>query len=317
MYDLSYLDKIRLSDGAEKCKEALRDMFRRNSFTAIDLLNDRRLSFTCLYILLPIIKSLDIRLNPRNTEAVKIVDYIKNPQKSGYLSTKTDNVYSALRWILETGYEDDGLSEEFEEILEVVISILINIYNDNTILPIVSNIIFSRNKKGHCIHDLAWAYFKIKNPEALKVIAEHLKSPDNEESSLACNLLGIDENDKNYELYIKWIEDNDPFLYFTGDGFQFSSSPKVYNVDLERKYINKGTPSYDKIPLQPENDDEIKCLEVFKTLSNEDKNILSDYSYKKYSENISEWENFLHSPINKQIEEARRASNDLGSRKFV
>ena len=45
------LDRIRLSEGAERCRDALDAQLRRDVRRAAALLNDRRLLFPSLYIL--------------------------------------------------------------------------------------------------------------------------------------------------------------------------------------------------------------------------------------------------------------------------
>jgi hypothetical protein len=174
--------------------------------------------------------------------------------------------------------------------------------------------IFKRNKEGHCIHDLVWAFFQFHDIYALKLIAKRILSPEKEDVALACDLLDIKvpdmnnaptDNQQKHNLYLKWLKENDPFLYFTGESFQCSSHPTPYLTDLDRKYMYKGIPSYDKKSITHLNNYEHKCLEAFECLNDEDKTALSEYSYKFHNKNISGWKKWIRSPLVVQIEIAK------------
>ncbi len=316
----SYLDNVRINEGIQKCSTVFSNIYKRNRRNAVGLLNDRRLTFPCLFNLLPQIKSLGLYryLNDRNSTTVRIIDQILKTQDAGnsinYLSDQKDAEYAALKWMLETGHIEDGLNDEYERILDVTISVLTNIYNDASTLPLVSDMIFKRSKDGRNIHYLVWAFFWIRNPSALKLIAQRLRSGDQQDVELACSLLGIPVPDRadmtayNQQLcedYLQWLEDNDPFLYFTDESFQYSSQPVFYRIDLERKYINKGIPTYQKQPIVPANETENRCLAAFSKVSNEEKTILSEYSYKIHDEDLSAWRSWIERPIEEQLKAAK------------
>lgn len=316
--DYNYLDKVRQSDGIGKCKAVFGEIAHKDKRRAIVLLNDPRLTFACLFILLPQIESFFFHrsLNSRNIIAMGIVRQILNPNdtdnRADYLSAKSNAVYPVLKWMLETGHAEDGMSEEYEEVLEITVSVLINLYRDKSVLPLVVNMIFERSRKDHNIHDLAWALFQVHDPNVLKLIAEHMRASDQKEAELAYSLLHMKEGpsrtpgkEKQYQSYIEWLEENDPFLYFTEESFQFASNPAFCSVDLERKYMHKGTPSYDPQPVMPLNDDENRYLAAFKPLSNEEKTVLSDYSYKMRSKDAEKWEKWMKFPIDEQIRTAK------------
>lgn len=318
----SYLDNVRLQEGLDKCDAAFIEIYKKSGAEAVALVNDRRLSFPCFYVLLPRIKELRINryLNSRNITAMRIINQILRPKGSAvgsdYLSTKKNRVYTVLKWILETGADADGYDDDYEEILDVTVSVLLGTYKDKSIVPTVADMIFKRGKIGHLIHDLVWVLFKSEDPQALRLIANRLKSPDREEVQLAYELLNIEDldikisdrskRDALYEAYIKWLEENDPFLYFTEEGYQYKSAPVFSAVDMERKYLNKTMTARKKQPLTSSDENEDRCLQAFKTLSNEEKSILSGYSRRVHDRNAAEWESWLRSPVDEQLKAAKR-----------
>ena len=156
------------------------------------------MTFPGLFILEPEITANKLyrHLDSRNITVFNIISQIVTQQNTSgnasYLSKKNREIYSALKWILETGHTEDGINDEYESVMDVSVSVLINVYKDKNILPAVVDMIFSRNKKGHYIHDLVWAFFRISDPDALKLIAKYIISPDREDMELACNLLNLE-----------------------------------------------------------------------------------------------------------------------------
>lgn len=318
--DYCYLDKIRINYGIDKCREVFLNIYKIDKWTAVALLNDSRLTFPCLFIFLRIIEVMKIKnfLSYQNITVLNIIDRIQNMERyrngKDYLSAHKEVAYPILKWILETGCADDGLDNEYEEIMDVTVSVLINIYRDKSILPAVADMIFLRNRKGHFIHDLVWAFFQSCTPYALKLIAERICYSDQQDIDLACQLLNIEAlksrnstkyRQKQYLTYIKWLDENDKFLYFTGESLQFSSNPILCKVDLERKYMNKGSTSYSMQSIVPEDENEKKLLKAYKMLSDEEKIVLSEFSHKLYHKSISEWKKWMNAPIDDQIEIAK------------
>ena len=318
--DYCYLDKIRIDHGIDKCKAVFLEVYKKDRWRAIALLNDPNLTFPCLFILLRKIEAyqLESSLSFRNITVLKIIDQIQKKQKyqngKDYLSVNKGVVYPIFRWILETGYTEDGLDNEYDEIMDVTVSVLINSYKDKSILPVVVDMIFKRNKKEHYIHDMVWALLQSHTPDALKLIAERICSSDQQDIDLACHLLNFgtsnssyntEDREKQYQTYIQWLNENDPFLYFTGESFQFSSNPTLCKVDLERKYLNNGSTSYSEQPVVPKDENEKKCLKAFKMLSDEEKTILSEYSYIIHHENSAEWKRWMSTSLSDQIKIAK------------
>lgn len=315
--DQSYLDRIRINEGAEPCKGAFSTVLKKDMRRAVTLLNDRRLTFPCLYVLHEPTLRHPIRryLNARTLTALRVIDQIKSGEASetDYFSSKRDSVYPVLRWIVETGSAEDIPEDDYEEILDVAISALINIYRANDLLPLVVDLIFKRNRRDSHIHDLVWALFRFHDPQVLRLIAQRLPSSNARDAELAAELLNIDNADlpaaksgeEGREGYLHWLEKNQPYLYFTEESFQYSSKPVFCTVDLERKYLQKSAPSYDKHPLSSADDEEGQCVAAFKQLNPDEQKLLSEYSQKICGKSVAEWKAWLHAPVNEQIKSAK------------
>lgn len=319
--EYSYLDHIRIHEGADKCRTALNETFREDTRRALALLNDHRLMFPCLYILREQIDELRIQryLSPRHMIALRIANQISGSEASGvdYLFSWQDSVYSVLKWIMETGSAEEIAEDDYEQILDVTASVLINTYRDRDILPLVADLIFKRNRNGRFIHDLVWALFQVHDPQVLKLIAERVRSSDPKDAKLAAELLNIDETgvpanegDKEgrYAGYLHWLEENEPYLYFTEESFQYASKPAFCAVDLERKYLQKGAPSYSKQPISSSDEGASENLAAFKQLSVEEQKVLSAYSQKIHDKNTPAWSEWLHAPVSEQIKAAKAGS---------
>lgn len=317
---ISYLDSVMLREGVDKCGSALTEVYKRNGPGAVALINDRRLTFSCFYVLLPRIRELNLGgyLNSRNIIAFRIISQILDRRISGgdYLSVKKNRIYTVLKWIFETGSGMDGYDDDYEEILDVTASVLLNTYKDRSILPAAVDMIFTRKKYGRYIHDLVWALFRTEDPQVLRLIADRLRSSDEEEYDLACELLNIGETcgeilnirdrETRHAAYIKWLEENDPFLYFTENGYQFESNPVFSAVDVERRYLNKNMNEYKKQPVLPSDELESRCLQAFRALSDQDKELLSRYSRIVHERDEAEWESFVRFPVYEQLNIAKK-----------
>lgn len=317
--DDSYLDRIRINEGAEQCKSDLTAALRMDTRRAVALLNDRRLTFPCLYLLREPIAQHPVQryLNTRNLIALRVIDQILDPKASSetdYLSSRRDEVHPVLKWILETGSVEELPEDEYEEVLDVTVSVLINIYKDSSILPLVVDLIFRRNRDESHIHDLVWALFRFHDPQVLRLIAQRLPCSNAKDAELAAELLNIDKTDVlaakcseegQCEGYLHWLEENQPYLYFTEESFQYASKPVFCTVDLERKYLQKGVSSYDKQPLSSLDDDEYACMAAFQRLDAGEQKVLSDYSQKLCGRSVSAWKEWLHAPVGEQVKAAK------------
>ncbi|MDR1116995.1 MAG: hypothetical protein LBL09_01950 [Oscillospiraceae bacterium] len=319
----NYFDRIRISDGVEKCREVFSAACEKSVQKTVNLLNDQLITFPCLFVLLPQIKALRLHshLNSRNRAAAGITDQILNMKDASagsgdYLSANNESTHSALKWMLQTGCNEYDLDDSYKKVLDAVVSILINSYEDKSVLPVVCDMIFKRSGKEHNIHNLVWAFFRSGDPSALRLTAEHLQSDDQKEAELAGKLLGIDEENegnepggkRKYQDYLSWLEENDPFLYFTGESLQYAGKPKICEVDLKRKYLHKANPSHTNEQITHANSNEEKCLQAFEGLNNEDKAALASYSSAMHTRNSSEWEKWITSSFDEQVRSAKTAA---------
>lgn len=308
-----YLDNIRIKDGNQKCKDFFNDIYLNDRQKATDLLNEELLTFPCLFILMPLIKSFNLynNLNYRNIMVLQITAEILNPKYyNNYLSEKDDNIHNYLKWIINTGYSENLPDDDYELILDVAVSVLINLYEDKSILPSVVEMVFMRNKDGRFINDLITSLFCLHDVNILKLIAERVASTDKNEAELACNLLNINQQnfngEKKYDNAIKWIEENQPFLNFTGENHQFKSNPVFLSVDFLGKYLNKKFSSDDIQPVFLSNENE--CVKAFNALGDEEKEILAGYSLKIRSNNMTKWQEWINIPVSEQLKTAKAES---------
>jgi len=277
------------------------------------LLGDAHLTYPSFYILSPEIESFRLYryLPSRQLTALGITNQIMKRQTfdvgMDYLSRRDDAIYPSLLWMLETGSREDGIDDGYEKVMDITASVLINVYRDQSVLSVVADMVFSRNKKGRYTHDLVWSLFALHDPEAVRLIAQRLRSADKEDVTLARELLNMEQSETasdpeaQYNDYLGWMQENDPYLYFTGDSFQCSSQPMFLRVDLERKYLQKGTASYDWEPIEDLIPEEYKSLRAFLLLDDEAKETLSKYSHRLHDSDIMAWKLWLRSPLGEQI----------------
>lgn len=315
---LSYLDKIRANNGANHLKIVFNEMGQKHKNKAVHYINDKSLSFSTLFILIPEIKRLNLNkfLNSRNNIAFSICEKLLNNLSSNdkYFSFENARkIYPVLKWIFESGAVDDGLSNKYDKILDYTVALLITIFKDKTILPKVADMIFTRTKKGYFTHDLVWSFFQCRNPYTLKLIAKYLRSNDPKDVEIACELLNIEQkedtttssnNENKYSSYKSWLDDNYSFLYFTGESFQLTSSPMPFDVDLEAKYLCKISSHNRKIE-ESLTEKEKNYLEDFKKLDSEKKILLSNMSHAINKESKSSWDEWMSHSIDKQINIAK------------
>ncbi|MBU3129772.1 hypothetical protein [Clostridium tagluense] len=222
--------------------------------------------------------------------------------------------YPVLKGMFERGIAEHGLSNEDDEFLDVVALLLIKLHQDKTILPIIVDMIFFRNRKGLFTHDLIWAFFQARDPYSLMLIANYLISEDANDVKLACKLLdfvpSIDmtmgkNSEKQYVAFFYWLEENYPFLYFTGESFQRTSKPIPYIVTLDAKYLCKQVSPYTGKTFIPYTAKENNLLYYFNHLDESDKLLLSSFSRAIHYENIYLWKSWINHSIIKQISIAK------------
>ncbi len=313
--NLSFLDRVRLNNGNDKLKGLFHNLVKLNPEEAANLINDKNLYFCSLFILKPVIDKLEFfnHLSSRNKDALTITTEILKRKASNKESLSFDcnqMNYSTLKWIFETGCFDDGLSNQYDEVLDITAIHLIKSYNDKSVLPVIAEMIFSRYKKGLYIYDLVWAFFESRDPRRLIIFANRMHSTHWMDVELACKLLGfipgIDINRNNDKfikyLYIRnWIQENHLFMHYTGESFQQTPNPIPYLVSLEAKYLCKPVPEDSQEPLRILNEDESNLMERFKGLNKDTQILLSTCSFLLYRQNKSTWNKWIHYPVEEQI----------------
>lgn len=323
---LSYLDAVKRNRSTDEFKLFFYGLGINQKQKAISYLNEDRLYFSSLFILMPEIEKLSIyeNLNQRNVIAIKICAQILKDERAytrvnPLVTENSSMVYSVLKWMLKTGAPEDGLSNEYDGILDTTASILIKTYKDSSILPLVAEMIFKRNRKGALVHDLVWCFFQAHTPYCLTLIAGYLRSSNPQDVELARTLLHFvpDESgeganlQKQYQNFLKWLRENKEYLYFTDENLQFTSTPKHCRVDLDAKYLCKSVLSYDHSLQQPLTDDDKNRLQQFHALRRADKKILSKYSHRMHERNSRFWSVWMQYPVEKQLEIAKAGLGGL------
>lgn len=316
--DINTLDKIRADKGINDLKNYFKKLLEKNPEKAFELLNDDNLSYGTLFLLRDIIEnsSLVSQLRNRNKAALQITDEILEDNSNTIFEEHRPTKYissskSALKWILNTGYMDDGLDNSFDRVIDVTAALLTKVYKDTTCLSVIVDLIFKRNEKGTLIHDLVWALFESQDPTCLALIGNRLQSNSNKEYELCCKLLSFIPNvnivnnankEKQYLSFLRWFEENSMFLRYTGESFQQTSSPIPFVIDLEAKYLCRAV-KYDSTEnIQSLSQNEVYLLNRFRKLDYNTKILLADFSYKVRQSNINWWKAWINYSIEEQLQ---------------
>lgn len=311
------LDRIRRSQGIDACRNTFGRMGKERRQNAVRLVNDGGLFFASLFILQPEIEELNLKeeLSERNRIALSLCNRILSEKNSAggpdlMISLNSEEVHHVLLWMFNTGAADDGLSNDFDQVLDIVASVLMKTHHEKTILPVLTDMIFKRNQKGRYIHDLVWACFQTHDANALRFIAGYLRSPAAKDVDLASMLLHLPQDvplrsfsdrQKQYVSYLSWLKENEPYLYFTGESLQFTNNPSPCSVDLEAKYLCKAGGMRGRKQPAPLTDTERESLMKFNRTSEDEKKTLAKHSQRLHRENPSYWNEWMQYPIDKQV----------------
>jgi hypothetical protein len=312
------LDRIRLRFGNEKLVEYIMNLHESNPKHAELLLNGSRVSFTCIYLLKRNTDSSKILNNSslRNKKAVQLVDRVAQRSSSDSAHLYQSDFYEENRdnrnlykWILETGYRDDGLDEIFDEILDIAAIILLGEYKEKRYLKIVADLIFSRHERGAYFYDLVWAYFRCRRLECISLIAQRLRSPVRKDVELARKLLSfvpcvgnrpVENSLFQYYGCMQWLEENGAYLYYTGESYQQKNNPCPFAISHEAKYLNKPLKEFENY-YDSDTNRARSSLYSFSNLDEKAKEKLSSYSYRLYRRNKKSWEIWINSPLDEQL----------------
>ena len=248
-------------------------------------------------------------------EVLEVLNAIQTKDNSNVERVSSGNKYNsylALKWMLETGCIDDGLSSRYDEVLDAVAALLVKKYKDITVLPLIANMIFDRYRKGKYIYDLVWAFFECGDPASLIYIGERLNSSNPRDIELACKMLSFVPNvsvlNKNrYASFQNWFNENKSFLYYKEESFQQLNCPRLYAVSLEAKYLCTAvSPEYGKIQRQLTSYEK-QSLSAFNNIDNNARLLLANYSFFLFRQNYYLWNIWIQYPICEQIRIAQAA----------
>ena len=311
----SPLDAVRRTRGAEACRQYFRALQNSRKPYALLQINDPHLTFGTFFLLLPGIRAGgdEAALSERNRTAARLCRVILGGKKANGTAGRTSltgPVLGTLLWMFRTGAADDGLSDDFDQILDVSASILLKKYRRSELIPTVAQLIFRRNRKGAYLHDLVWALFQSRDPRALRSVADYLRSPHQEDVRLARVLLHLPaENSPNgrrqYAFYLNWLDENRSSLYFTGENFNETSRPGVCSVNIAAKYLCRRVRPDSNSPLTPLTEAERGCLPDFKKAGEKEQALLSSFSQKVRKKNPLYWNRWIRYPIRRQIAVAK------------
>lgn len=311
------LEQIRRYRGISACQKRFQEIVQKQEQGAAKLLNDKGLRFATLFALKPQIEKagLEPRLDVKIQAAMQICGKVLEEKKSlpgGGIPYSDENFRAAFLWIFQTGARDDGLSNEYDEILDLCAGVLTRRYREKSILPGLSELIFRRNRKKGYLHDLIWAFFQIHDPGSLRYIAPYLRSSNTRDRELAHLLLHLPETQENarsqedqYRNFMNWLSENSSYLYFTGESLQSSNQPEICSLDREAKYLGKQISPRKRTPATPLTKEEEESLSCFAQAEENEKSALSDYSGKLHARNPELWNQWIHSPVSEQIRIAK------------
>jgi len=318
---LNTLDNMRLSEGNKGLLNYFHKLLVRDTSKAVTLINQNSLSFPSLFILSPHIRNPYFfrYLNTRNKDALTLIKALKSKNFSRFNKIKqsiSNSTSDLLKWILETGKNEDLSRGEYIEILDSCALILIREYKDNSILPTLKEIIYNRYKQGMFIHDMVWAFFECRDPNCILMLANNLNSEDGKDVELTKKLLKfipvVRNNSLPSEILYKnvsyWFKENYPFIYYTGECFQQMPNPSPFEVSLDAKYLFKKVSNNGSIESTL-TQNELRLMNIFDTLGVDSKILLSSYSSMLHKQNLYLWNSWIHLPIGEQL---RISSSKLG-----
>lgn len=235
------LPEILRTQGEKACVLRLQTVAKQNKNMAVSLLNTNDMTFPCLFLLLPYIEqnSLQQKMLTKYAVAMEVSKQILNKDytpKHDYLKDKSQKSRESLLWIVETGIDEEFPPENFQLIMDVSISVLINLHKETAILPDVAKYIFARRKRGQNVHELIWAFFRSREISSLELFAEQLLNADDGEAEFICDILGIEHSAKinataEHTKYTKWLAENKQNLTFNEENKQYTAKPVVCKMN--------------------------------------------------------------------------------------
>lgn len=312
---ISLLDRTRLTGGINGLKAYFQALAKLNPDEAARTLNEVNLQFCTLFLLQPEIENFKLygRLSPRNRQALELIHAIAERHAQGphKVSLVGNNLpYTVLKWVLHTGCGDDGFYNRYDEIMELTAILLVKVHKDYSILPLITDMMFNRHRKGLFYYHLVWAFLESRDPDSLSLIAGRLFSPHPKDVELVIKLLGFVPGFKRpedidpmalYCHFLNWFQENRPFLHYTGENLQESCNPAPYAVSLEARYLCKPVSPADGKLESTASEDERGLLESFRKLSGDVREQLSSYSFLLHGRSPEAWAEWRRRPVTEQM----------------
>ena len=311
---LSVLDNVRLNNGSEGVKNFYRDLLVKNSDKAMELINEQNLQFRTLFLLRGELSASAYRklLNPAYERALQIMEELngnRTVKAEKALRSGREDTAAVLKWMLHTGYAEDDADQEYGLLMDQTAALLTRSFHDSSVLPEIADLIFERHRNGRLIHELVWAFFEARNPSSLILIAQRLLSPNAEDVQLAKRLLCFipsimeDTAGTGSVLYlraIQWLQENQPFLFYTGESLHLSNTPIHYAVSWVSKYLCRPVSPADGQPLLVLNEYERNLSSQFEKLSEQQQMQLADFSHMLFRRNSYQWNTWIRLPVHEQ-----------------
>jgi hypothetical protein len=203
--------------------------------------------------------------------------------------------------MFKTGSENEP-DNGYELLMERIACLLVKSYKNRSILPELAGLIFSRNRRGALIHELAWAFFEARCVESLALIAYRLNSSDMRDVRLAKKLLGFIPGVDciTYDKAMFWLSENHPFLYYTGESLHLDSKPQHYRISLPAKYMCTPVPPGAGEPDAPFGEAGRELLSRFTVLDERLQQQLADFSWQLYRSDNYRWKSWIGLPLEDQ-----------------
>ena len=314
----SLLDNIRLSNSTEGLKSYYYDLLQKDKEKALETINDINLQFGTLFSLRSELTKTAAagKLNPIYHKALEIVEMLvsgKTLQAQKVMRSSWNDSLYALRWMIKTGYaeKESGIDlEDYEVLMEKSAALLTKDFRDTSALPEIAEMIFERNRSGRLIHELVWAFFEARSPDSLLLIAQRLVSDDTRDVELSQRLLcfipGVKEGTGNsglilYKRVLNWLEENKPFLYYTGESLHLCNLPMHYAISLAARYLCCPVSVDGGHPLLAFNEAEKERSSHFQELQEPQQQQLADFSHMLYRKNVYQWNTWMQLPLDRQI----------------
>ncbi len=333
----SLLDNIRISNGPDSLRSYFYELYHTNREKLLELLNDHNLQFSSLYILKQDIRqnSLLEKLPSLYVAALEIAEELsdnigtlrtsnitgKLPRWQGVspqamtaagiekrMRLDIQAILPSLEWIVGTGWGNELNTSVYELLMERCTALLLKSFRAGALLPAVAGQIFERNRHGKLIHNLVWAFFEARDPDSLYLLVQRLGSTDIRDITLAKKLLcfipGLENTTGTAAYYkaMRWLSENRPFLYYTGESMQMCSRPVHYSVSLEARYLCRPVSADSGKPLSALQDNEMRLLADFRDLPETVQQLLADFSCMLYKRNIYQWDSWIRLPVVRQAE---------------